>query len=298
MLSGEEQQKEQQQETLQVSPQQEETFDWDEWREELARRVDEKLALARKALEIERSLELIRHPKETIKLAKEAADQLYAVIKRRPDWVVTIEGREFLTFPAWQFLATFFGLMPSISDIKDIRDDETHRLIGFEVTAVVHNRFGEEITRAVARADRNEVVPEYEYITLPDGRRRRGKLLGYKPRFEHKPDHVVLATAQTRAMRRALWQTLNFVVGLAGYEPTPAEEVVEEEVGALPEEEEELVTPNDWAKFWAEVKRMGWKPDEVHALFGVKTLTEIVRTKTQLNSVLAQLKAKKGGERK
>ena len=270
--------------------------DWvidERMREEIARAVEEKLALAKKVVETERALELIRSPKETIALAKEAADQLYEIIKRRSDWVVMIEGKEFLTFPAWQLLGSFFGLMPVVTEIREIRD-EAGRCIGFHAVAVVRNRFGDEITRAEARADRLEVIPEYEYITLPDGRRKRGKFLGYKQRFgQDKSDQVVMATAQTRAMRRALQQVLNFVVGLAGYETVPAEEVTEEEAVASAEE---LVAPEDWAKFWAQVKRMGYKPDQVHAMFGVKSLTEIVRTKAELQKVLEVLEKERKKE--
>lgn len=273
----------------QVVPQEEEVYgEWERVREEIAREVDAKLQLARRVVETERALELVRSPKDTIRLAKEAAEQLMDIVKHRPDWVISIEGREFLAFPAWQLCATFFGLYPVVTEIRELRDAEG-RVIGFHAVAVVKNRFGDEITRAEARADRNELMPEYEKIRTPDGKLKRGKFLGYKPRFgEDKSDQVVMATAQTRAMRRALWQVLSFVVGLAGYEPEMAEE--EETTPA-----DEPVTPQDWAKFWAQVKRIGWKPEEVHDLFGVKSLTEVVKTKSQLANALEVLaKAKEG----
>ena len=239
MLFEEKQQEQVPQEQQQQEPQQAtqiravypEDMDWDALREQIKREVEEHLALAKKVVEVERTLELVRKPQEILQLASEAAKYLFDIIRKRPDWIVVIEGREFLTFPAWQTLASFFGLYPSIVDIKEIRDAENFT-VGFEVTAAVYNKYGEEITRAVARADRYEKVPEYEYVVDKTGKRRRGQLLGYKPRFEHASNQVLLAMAQTRAMRRALWQILNFVVALQGYEPTPAEEIDESEVKA------------------------------------------------------------------
>jgi hypothetical protein len=291
LFEEKQEQKQQEQKEVKARVVQQEEPDWlidERMREEIARQVEEKLQLAKRVLETERALELVRSPKDTIRLAKEAADQLYEIVKRRPDWVVSIEGREFLAFPAWQLCATFFGLYPVVTEVREIRDAEG-RVIGFHAVAVVRNRFGEEITRAEARADRNELMPEYERIRTPDGKIKRGKFLGYKPRFgEDKSDEAVMATAETRAMRRALWQVLNFVVGLAGYETEPAEE--EETTPA-----DEPVTPQDWARFWAQVKRLGYKPEEVHDFFGVKSLIEIVKTKSQLDNALeALVKAKEG----
>ena len=289
MLFEEKREQEQKEVKAQVVKQEEPDWVIDErMREEIARQVEEKLQLAKRVLETERVLELVRSPRDTIRLAKEAADQLMEIVKRRPDWVVSIEGREFLAFPAWQLCATFFGLYPVVTEVREIRDAEG-RVIGFHAVAVVRNRFGEEITRAEARADRNELMPEYERIRTPDGKWKRGKFLGYKPRFgEDKSDEAVMATAETRAMRRALWQVLNFVVGLAGYETEPAED--EETTPA-----EEPVAPEDWARFWAQVKRLGYKPEEVHDFFGVKSLIEIVKTKSQLDNALeALVKAKEG----
>ena len=289
MLFEEKPQPQQEVHDSQVVPKEEEVYgEWERVREEIAREVDAKLQLARRVVETERALELVRSPKDTIRLAKEAAEQLMDIVKHRPDWVVSIEGREFLAFPAWQLCGTFFGLYPAVVETRELRDADG-RVIGFHAVAVVKNRFGDEITRAEARADRNELMPEYEKIKTPDGKWKRGKFIGYKPRFgEDKSDQVVMATAQTRAMRRALWQVLNFVVGLAGYEP----EMAEEEEASFADEP---ITPQDWAKFWAQVKRLGWKPEEVHDLFGVKSLTEVVKTKSQLANALEVLaKAKEG----
>jgi hypothetical protein len=293
MLFEEKREEKQEQKEVKAQVVKQEEPDWvidERMREEIARQVEEKLQLAKRVLETERALELVRNPKDTIRLAKEAADQLMEIVRHRPDWVVSIEGREFLAFPAWQLCAAFFGLYPVVTEVRELRDADG-RVIGFHAVAVVRNRFGDEITRAEARADRNELMPEYERIRTPDGKIKRGKFLGYKPRFgEDKSDEAVMATAETRAMRRALWQVLNFVVGLAGYETEPAEESEE----TAPEEP---VTPEDWARFWAQVKRLGYKPEEVHDFFGVKSLIEIVKTKSQLaNALEALVKAKEGNK--
>ena len=180
MLFEEKPQPQQEVHDSQVVPKEEEVYgEWERVREEIAREVDAKLQLARRVVETERALELVRSPKDTIRLAKEAAEQLMDIVKHRPDWVVSIEGREFLAFPAWQLCGTFFGLYPAVVETRELRDADG-RVIGFHAVAVVKNRFGDEITRAEARADRNELMPEYEKIKTPDGKwkRRRPLMVG------------------------------------------------------------------------------------------------------------------------
>jgi len=200
----------------------------DELHEEIKKAEEEMHSEIKRYVNLRYALELTREPREVIAIAKSVSDELFAVIEKKPDWVVVIEGKEFLTFPAWQFIAACFSLTPEVESVRELHDKDGN-LVGFEVTAVVRNRFGEVMSRAVARCDRNELMPEYEYRVDPKtGKRVRVGLKGYVKRFdEKKSDHVVLATAQTRAMRRALWQVLNFVVALHGYEPVPAEEAEE-----------------------------------------------------------------------
>ncbi|MEM4019794.1 MAG: hypothetical protein QXG57_06170 [Thermofilaceae archaeon] len=204
---------------------------WDEIeqvRDEIAKSVERKEEAIKAVREAYHILELARKPREIVSLAAEAAQMLMEILRKNPSWVVVIEGREYLTFPAFQTLASFFSLYPTVTEIRELRNAEGFT-IGFEVVAEVRNRFGETLTKAVARCDRNETMPEYEYVLdARTGKRVRGKLLGYKKRFDERTsDHVVLAIAQTRAMRRALAQLLSFVPALAGFAEIPAEEVTE-----------------------------------------------------------------------
>lgn len=204
------------------------THEIDELREEITKVAEEHEKFLKALRETQRVIELAATPKQVLAKAQEVAAELMGILKRRTDWIVEIEGKDYLTFNAFQFVGALMQLFPSVESIRELKD-ETGKVVGFEVTAVVRNRFGEELSRAVGRADRNEKVAEWEWIIDErTGKKRRGRLLGYRQRFDERTsDHALMALAQTRAMRRALYQLLNFVVALAGYEEKPAEEILE-----------------------------------------------------------------------
>lgn len=86
--------------------------------------------------------------------------------------------------------------------------------------------------------------------------RRGGELVGAaeavclrsEARWKTAEDFAILGMAQTRATSRALRQALDFVVRLAGYDTTPAEEMVSEKQGRAEQKKASEVPAIDIAK--------------------------------------------------
>ena len=208
--------------------------------------------------------------RQKVEFMHEAAGLLLEIVKQQPNWVFHSEGREILSFNAWQTLGHFFGLVTAFDRYEEVQDKDGN-VIGYRAHVYVMDRTGRIVSEAWAQADRNETI--------------RGR-----SRFEGRPDQFVLAMAETRARRRALQGILASVIALAGYQPEVAEEVLEE--ASAPEsleEEDEPITQKDWGYFWAKVKEWGLTREDVHKLLGVSSVTEVVKTKTQLAAVLKRI---------
>lgn len=137
-------------------------------------------------------------PEEVLHNAKNAAVQLQTIIrgKRKP---VIFNGEQYLEFEDWQTVGRFYRLAAKVvkTDFVEYGDAK-----GFEARAVALDiDSGIEISAA-------------EALCLNDE-----KNWAMKPLFQLK------SMAQTRACAKALRNVLAWVVVLAGFKPTPAEEM-------------------------------------------------------------------------
>lgn len=147
---------------------------------------------------IENPIALMKKPEELLADAKLAAQALQKVIagKRKP---VMFNGEQYLEFEDWQTCARFYGLAAKVINTKYVEFGETK---GWEAHAVVINTAnGAEISAA-------------DSMCLND-----------EPNWSRKPLFQLRSMAQTRACAKALRNVLAWVVVLAGYKPTPAEEI-------------------------------------------------------------------------
>lgn len=147
-------------------------------------------------------LALGRAPDVVLEEAHKAASALTKVIESKPKKVV-LNGKTYLQFEDWQTLGRFYGVTAIVLDTKYVEfgaDDEKTR--GFE-------------SRAQALlVGTNQVISAAEAMCLDDEQNWRSK-----PLFQLK------SMAQTRACAKALRNVLAWVVVLAGYQATPAEEM-------------------------------------------------------------------------
>jgi len=136
----------------------------------------------------------VQEPDQVLELAHRAARALVrAVSQNEAQYVVQLGQNRHLRFEAWQTLGAFFSMSAIIQWTRPLEN-------GWEARAVV--RRGEHI---VSAAEAQCTTDE--------------------PGWSSKPSFQLRSMAQTRAAAKALRQALAWVVVLAGYQPTPAEEV-------------------------------------------------------------------------
>jgi len=143
---------------------------------------------------------VMREPGKVLTEAKKAADALMQVVaqKKKP---VIINNEQYLEFEDWQTLARFYGLTVKVVSTSLV---DVGGVQGYE--AVAH----------VIRGNDGMVLSSAESMCLNDE-----KLWNNRPLFQLR------SMAQTRACAKALRNVLAWVAVLAGFKPTPAEEMTE-----------------------------------------------------------------------
>jgi len=145
-------------------------------------------------------------PRQVVAEVKEQAEVMMDLVEQKKLYQV-IAGKKFLQCEAWQLLASFAGLTPVIVWTRRV---EVNGVGGWEARCEVYDQQG-------------RLVAAGEAMCMEDEKNWRGK-----------PQYQLRSMAQTRAVSKALRTKLSFVAVLAGYEPTPAEEMEPE-----PEQEPE-----------------------------------------------------------
>lgn len=137
-------------------------------------------------------------PAVVLDAAKDAAKALQSVIAGKTRKVV-FNNEQYLEFEDWQTLGKFYGITAKVTEVKFVEYGEVR---GFEATAVALNTTtGMEISSAQAMC------------------------LNDENNWKAKPLFQLKSMAQTRACSKALRNVLAWVAVLAGYKPTPAEEM-------------------------------------------------------------------------
>lgn len=139
-------------------------------------------------------------PKERVALATEIADSLKDVLDKK-QLIKKIPGKngtytEHVELEGWQFLGSMCNVSAKI--------EATTRLEDGSYTA----------SAVVVRVDTGIVVGRGESMCSKS-----------EKRWSYADEYAVKSMAQTRAMSRALRGVLSWVLVLAGYSPTPADEM-------------------------------------------------------------------------
>lgn len=154
--------------------------------------VDEKGLIAQTPQDLEK-------PRHDTEFAQASAKLLVNIIKQN-NWSRRLGGQsEHISYEGWQTAGKYYGYSVKTFDAEYVEYGSTW---GFKAKAVVVNEnTGIEVGGAEA------------YCMNDEGNWRN------KPKFQ------LASMAQTRAGSKALRQILGFVVALAGYSPTPIEEM-------------------------------------------------------------------------
>lgn len=141
---------------------------------------------------------MTRDPEAVLAEARDAAKSLSNVIQKKNKPVV-FNGEQYLEFEDWQTLGKFYSLAAQTEDAMPVEIDG---IKGAKARAIVVDvRSGAIIGRAEAYCLRDE------------------------RNWKDKPWFQLASMAQTRAGAKALRNVLSWVVVLAGYKTTPAEEM-------------------------------------------------------------------------
>jgi hypothetical protein len=184
------------------------------------------------ALEIyqDTQLSVSRPPQTVLEEAGKAAEALKDVISKKKKPVI-FGGEQYLEFEDWQTIARFYGVTARVKSTAHVQYGDVH---GFEASA--------------------------ETILVGSGDEKNWK---GKPMFQLR------SMAQTRACAKALRNVLAWVVVLAGYKPTPAEEMGEmgvqkdkPEPQKRKQKPDSVITDKQRKRFYAICKNAGI-PDEI-----------------------------------
>jgi hypothetical protein len=134
-------------------------------------------------------------PSEVLTRASEVANALTGVIRSKRLYVV-VKGKAHVRVEGWQLLGSMLGVTAVCTSTEPVDG-------GFKATVEARTFDG----RTVGRAD-----------ALCTKREKRGP-------WKDADEYALLSMAQTRATSKALRGPLGFVIQLAGYDPTPAEEM-------------------------------------------------------------------------
>lgn len=132
-------------------------------------------------------------PAARLEMATKIASLLAPVVRDR-GLASKIQGREYVLFEGWTLLGSLLGVFPATEWVHELAN-------GFEARVVARTLGGQTVGAAHARCTRDE------------------------RNWQSRDDFALASMAQTRAGAKALRMPLGFVVQLAGYEATPAEEM-------------------------------------------------------------------------
>lgn len=187
-------------------------------------------------------------PTEVIKSATEVAEVLKDVLVKQ-QLISNIKGREHVKVEGWTLLGTMLGVFPVNVWTRKLDD-------GWEARVEARTLSGAVVGAAEAECLRSENT------------------------WKSRDDYALRSMAQTRATSKALRQPLGFVVSLAGFDPTPAEEMPRDGGGSyegpysdhdVPPtrlENQPLKPPSSWAKITEYVSAYDEKTYDIFTKFG------------------------------
>lgn len=212
-----------------------------------------------------KDLVIARPPEIVLEEARRAAVALKEVIDSKPNPVL-FNGEKYLEFEDWQTVGRFYGISPRIVTTKFV---EFGDIRGWEAQAQAVQVATERIVSSAEAMclndeDKWRSRPKYEwhYVKKSGGtsaedpgkdeliweKGKDGKNRPKKERLlvgnEAVPLFQLRSMAQTRACAKAMRQALAWVVVLAGFKATPAEEMAEydEPLKITPEQIEAIHT--------------------------------------------------------
>lgn len=177
----------------------------------------------------------VQSPEAVIQRASEIASALADIIRKR-GLALKIRDAEYVKVDGWIAMGAMLGVIP--------RERETKRLDDGSYEAAVD----------LVRAADGVVIGGASAVCGVD-----------EKRWAEMPEYARRSMALTRAAGKAFRLAFSWIIALAGYEPTPAEEIVD--VPAQPSEpaKKDQKPPDAVTAFWSFVKERGISKTEADA---------------------------------
>ena len=170
-------------------------------------------------------------PAEIVRRSVELADTLAKVLRDK-NLIVRIGQSEHVKVEGWTFCGTMLGVFPVTEWTRRTEHED-----GWEARVEARTLSGAVVGAAEAECLRSEKQWSY----TPTNK--------YGKELDPRDDYALRSMAQTRATSKALRQPLGFIVTLAGFESTPAEEMPAQPIQETRSEgPKPLVAPKSWAK--------------------------------------------------
>ena len=180
-------------------------------------------------------------PMEQVSQFTEWADALMGVVESRKLYIEPKRtGKKYLMVEAWELIGAFAGLRAEVESVEPQRSEDG-TIMAYKAKVVLVNIKTREIGGGgIALCGMDESVVQ--------GQKTNGA--------KH---NACMSMAQTRATSKAYRMNYSHVVVLGGYQPTPAEEMVD-----LKEETESEVTVNEEAEHWCKIHgvKMYWSDNQ------------------------------------
>ncbi len=197
-------------------------------------------------------------PEETLEFASRAAKALKQVISLKPKPVI-MNGEQYLEMEDWELCGQFYGYTVRTGEAMPVEVDGVK---GAKAHAdLIDIKTGMYLGGAEAYCMRDEehwnTRPKYEWQGEGDNRKR------IKVGDEIVPWFQLALMAQTRAGAKAFRNRLAWVVVLAGYRATPAEEMTDDTASPAVKERRTVDKSEHWcpvhnAKFFKSGKMRGY----------------------------------------
>lgn len=160
----------------------------------------------------QRATAMMIKPNAVIQDAQKKADTLYSVVEKQHLYQ-EIKGKKYLQLEAWQTLGKFCNVTGEIEWVKPV---EMWDARGFEARAVIKTIALEKDEEGTIIVKVGDTIAAAESMTMTD-----------EENWADKPMFQLKSMAQTRALSKAYRSCLSFIVALAGYAVSPAEEMTE-----------------------------------------------------------------------
>lgn len=185
-------------------------------------------------------MKLWRPPEQVLVEAQQAAVALQKRIAAKTKPVI-FNQEQYLEFEDWEMLGHFYGYVPKVESVEFVEFGDVR---GFKASALLVNEHsGVIVSRAESMCLNDEdnwgMRSKYEWqdVVGPDGKKQwKDFLNGGKGGYAREkvvvdqvptPLFQLMSMAQTRACAKVYRNKLAWVVVLAGYKATPAEELTE-----------------------------------------------------------------------